>query len=373
MAKTPGKRIEPEPIEKGLTVSELIEGWFTAYNAARVREICALFERKMLKPEVTIGMSISGALTPAGFGSSIFAPLIKNGYIDWIVSTGANVYHDLHYALDFKLHSASPFYDDSKLREKDIIRIYDILFKFDVLERTDAYLYYFLHELPAGKKMGTAELHYLLGKHVLDTQKSMGVERECLLTAAYKAKVPIYTSSPGDSTIGMNIAAVNFLDAGPQIDPTIDVNETTAIVFDAKRNAKKKHGVWIVGGGSPKNFMLQTEPQIQEIYRIPEKGHDYFVQITDARPDTGGLSGATPHEAVSWGKVDPKGIPDTVVCYADSTIVMPLVAAWIMDRIPRRKLSKLYSRRDEMVERLRLEYEKCRTRRPRQKKTGGKK
>ena len=125
-----------------------------------------------------------------------------------------------------------------------------------------------------------------------------------MLAAAYRAGVPCYTSSPGDSTIGMNVAGVELRGNKLRINPSIDVNETTAFVLAAKR-AGGKSGVVLWGGGSPKNFMLQTEPQIQEVLRIKEFGQDYFLQVTDARPDTGGLSGATPSEAVSWGKVDP--------------------------------------------------------------------
>ena len=97
----------------------------------------------------------------------------------------------------------------------------------------------------------------------------------------------------------------------------------------------------ICGGGSPKNFMLQTEPQIQEVLGIDEKGHDYFLQITDARPDTGGLSGATPAEAVSWGKIDPDRLPDAVVCYLDSTVALPLLTAYALARHAPRPLKRL--------------------------------
>jgi deoxyhypusine synthase len=114
--------------------------------------------------------------------------------------------------------------------------------------------------------------------------------------------------------------------------------------------------VLICGGGSPKNFMLQTEPQIQEVLGIDEKGHDYFLQITDARPDTGGLSGATPAEAVSWGKIDPDRLPDAVVCYMDSTVALPLLTSYAKARHAPRALKRLYDRRDAMMDRLRAEF-----------------
>ena len=104
--------------------------------------------------------------------------------------------------------------------------------------------------------------------------------------------------------------------------------------------------MFILGGGSPKNFMLQTEPQIQEVMGIEEKGHDYFLQCTDARPDTGGLSGATPAEAVSWGKIDPDNLPDCVVCYTDSTIALPTPHRLRVEQVKPRKLKRLYEQRD---------------------------
>ena len=127
------------------------------------------------------------------------------------------------------------------------------------------------------------------------------------------ASFEIYTSSPGDSSIGMNLAALSLKGSRLQIDPLRDVNETAALVYNAKRDGGKS-GVLILGGGSPKNFILQTEPHIQEVLALAESAHDYFLQVTDARPDTGGLSGATASEAMTWGKVDPDSLPDSVTC-----------------------------------------------------------
>ncbi|HVO40884.1 MAG TPA: deoxyhypusine synthase family protein, partial [Spirochaetia bacterium] len=142
-------------------------------------------------------------------------------------------------------------------------------------------------------------------------------------------------------------------------DPELDVNETAAIVYEAKRSGGRS-GVLILGGGSPKNFALQTEPQIQEIYGLSEKGHDYFIQVTDARVDTGGLSGATQQEAVTWGKVDPEQLPDTVVCYADSTIALPIMAAYALTKRKPRKLRRLYDRRADLLARLAADFKENR-------------
>ncbi|MFL5502485.1 MAG: homospermidine biosynthesis protein [Gemmatimonadaceae bacterium] len=352
-----GQRIDPRPIDGKETVAELIEGTYLAYNAARLREACQLFAEKMLEPDVTIGLSITGALTPAGLGMSALIPLIEGGFVDWIISTGANLYHDTHFGLGLAMHRGNAQESDVVLREEGVVRIYDIFFDYDVLLSTDA----FFRKIIAGREfqraMSSAEFHNLAGKYVREREKALGIGQKSLLSAAYAAGVPIYTSSPGDSSIGMNIAALALDGNELVLDPNQDVNETASIVLDAKRGGGKS-GVMILGGGSPKNFMLQTEPQIQEVLGIDEKGHDYFLQITDARPDTGGLSGATPAEAVSWGKIDPDRLPDAVVCYLDSTVALPLLTSYAFARHEPRPLKRLFDRREQMMARLRSEYEK---------------
>jgi deoxyhypusine synthase len=154
----------------------------------------------------------------------------------------------------------------------------------------------------------------------------------------------------------------------PPIHSLTDVNVTAAIVYAAK-SAGMKSAVFILGGGSPKNFVLQTEPQIQEVMGVAEKGHDYFLQVTDARPDTGGLSGATPAEAVSWSKIDPERLPDSVVCYVDSTVALPLITAYALARRKARKPRRLYEQRDAMMAKLKGAYEKVLRQRARSKKS----
>jgi deoxyhypusine synthase len=188
-----------------------------------------------------------------------------------------------------------------------------------------------------------------------ERERSLGLSRRSVLAAAHDLDVPIYTSSPGDSSIGMNVAEQALAGSRLRFDVSADVNETASIVLEAKRSGGKS-AVLIVGGGSPKNFMLQTEPQIQEVLGIDERGHDYFLQMTDARPDTGGLSGATPAEAVSWGKIDPDQLPGTVVCYMDNSVALPLLTAYAKARHEPRPLRRLYGKREAMMQRLVEEY-----------------
>jgi deoxyhypusine synthase len=353
-----GARILPPPVGKRMPASELIERTFLAYNAGRLREGARLLSGRMLKPDVTVGLSLTGALTPAGLGVSCVVPLLKAGFVDWIVSTGANLYHDAHFGLGLPMYAGSPFLDDRVLREEGVVRIYDVLFDYEVLLDTDAFFRQVLDLPEFQAEMGTAEFHYRLGRYMAQREKTLGQGEVSVLAAAWRYGVPVYTSSPGDSSIGMNVAAMRLGGRGVTFDVSLDVNETAAIVYDAKRRGGKS-AVWILGGGSPKNFMLQTEPQIQEVLGLDEKGHDYFLQITDARPDTGGLSGATPSEAVSWGKVDPDRLPDTVVCYLDSTVALPLLCAFAFDRVGKRTRRRLYDRREEMMAALGKAYRKA--------------
>jgi deoxyhypusine synthase len=310
----------------------------------------------MLESDVTVGMTLAGALTPAGLGCSSVVPLIKAGFVDWIVGTGANLYHDLHFALNYPVHVGSHLLDDTDLRHNDIVRIYDVLMGYsDCLMTTDEILRGILVQPEFQKEMGTAELHYLIGKYAAEWERKNGLKDVSVLAAAYRCGVPCFTSSPGDSTIGMNVAGEELRGNKLRINPAIDVNESTSIVLAAKRSGGKS-AVMLMGGGSPKNFMLQTEPQIQEVLRIKEVGQDYFFQVTDARPDTGGLSGATPSEAVSWGKVDPTRLPDAVVCYTDTTIALPILTHYALANRKPRKLKRLYDKRAQMVKALTKEY-----------------
>ena len=372
-----GRRIDPKPITKSTRLVDLIDNTFIAYNAARLREACWLFTQKMLKPDVTVGVTLTGALTPAGLGMSALIPLIRAGFIDWIISTGANFYHDTHFGIGLAMHEGNASTSDIVLREEEVVRIYDIFFDYSVLLDTDSFFRRVIEAPEFQKTMSTAEFHYRAGRYVLERERKLGLKNKSLLAAAHEHSVPLYTSSPGDSSIGMNVAAKALQGNKLAFDPSLDVNETASIVLAAKRgligddvssgsgrdrvSRKKKSGksaIFILGGGSPKNFALQTEPQIQEVLGIDERGHDYFLQVTDARPDTGGLSGATPGEAVSWGKVDPERLPDAVVCYLDSTVALPLISAYALATHKPRKPRRLYNRRDEFMSLLLSEYQK---------------
>jgi deoxyhypusine synthase len=348
------KRIDPPALTAQTPLPQLIEEAFLSYNAGRLREACRLFATKMLADDTLVGLSLSGALTPAGLGMSCLVPLIEAGFVDWIVSTGANLYHDTHFALGMDLHQSRPGLDDLELREHQVIRIYDIVFDYENLLGTDRFYRTLCRGEAFQRTLGTAEFHHLVGKYLAAREEQAGGKRRSFVAAAHRCGVPIFTSSPGDSSIGMNLAALQLEGAQLRIDPLRDVNQSAAIVYDAKKAGRS--AVLILGGGSPKNFMLQTEPQIQEVLGLEEAGHDYFLQVTDARPDTGGLSGATPQEAMTWGKVDPAQLPDTVTCYMDSTLALPLLTVYTLARHAPRRQRRLMDRLEALTRQLEQEY-----------------
>src|SRR5688500_11998178 len=299
------------------------------------------------KNDTTIGLTVAGAMTPAGLGGCVIE-MMERGLFDFLISTGANLYHDLHYALNFTLRRGSPFLDDRDLYAAGVIRIYDVLFPATVLLETDENIRGFLTRCGMNGPVSSSEFHYRLG---LDLMKHRpGCEEHSVVASAAKLGVPVYTSSPGDSSIGMNVAWHALMNGCLlMIVPHLDVIDVCAIIL-----AWKKNGCVILGGGSPKNFYLQGQPTLWEVYGIPRCGNDFFIQITTDQVVWGGLSGATPSEAVSWGKVNPGVLPDTVVAYCDSTIAFPLFCEYAVgSKYGTRKRKELYHRREALVADLR--------------------
>lgn len=349
--------LTPAPIRRGMTIDKVIESSMFSFNAGSFRKACNLFANYIAKENVRIGVSLAGALVPAGIGRSCLIPLIKAGLVDWMVSTGANLYHDLHLMLGYEFREGCANADDEKLRDNGIIRIYDIFLDYKALLDTDAFIRRTL--MRESSKMpspsSSADIHALLGKEIIRLKPDL--KDESLLAVAYEAGVPIHSSSPADSSIGMNIAALMLEEKRIPMDTHKDINEVTSYVYDIKKNAGKS-AVLLLGGGSPKNFVLQTEPHIQEVLGLPESGHDFFIQFTDARPDTGGLSGATPSEAVSWGKIDPSALSKTIVSYGDCSLMLPFFVSYVLNKSAPRRSSRLYEKRENLLQQLKRDFKK---------------
>jgi len=307
-----------------------------AFNSARLSEACKIY-RKMIEENATICLTMAGALTPAGMGGGIIE-VMERGLIDFIITTGANMYHDIHFALDLPLYRGYFAADDMELARDDIVRIYDIFIPMRTLLETDRYIQ---DNMDLEGNFSTAEIHHYLGKKLLENAPKP--EQSILATAA-KYDIPIYSPSPGDSSIGMNVAYLKARGRNISMDVERDVLETAAIIY-----ASEKSGVIILGGGAPKNFFMQTQPMLSQILMLPEKGHDYFIQITADAPHWGGLSGATASEAISWKKMNAMS-KTYVTIYGDATIIAPLLFDKV--RNMRKEHKRLYKKREEMMEEL---------------------
>jgi deoxyhypusine synthase len=344
--------VEPMRLRKGMSVVDLVDVYRRAgaFNGGRLAEGCDLFGR-MIDANATIALTVTGAMAPAGMGGAIQA-MIEAGFVDLVVSTGANLYHDFHFALELPVVQGHFQVDDRELYRAGIERIYDVFITEDSLLDTDAFVREALEKAPPELRgrISTPRLHDYLGQLIL--RHAPQPQRSWVATAA-KHRVPIFTSSPGDSSIGMNVAAMKLRGGETTIDPDLDVLESTAIVFDAEVN-----GVVILGGGSPKNFYLQTQPTLWQILDLNRGGHEFVLQISTDSPQWGGLSGATPSEAISWGKVQADMLKNHVVVYSDSTISAPIVFSYALSTRKPRKKKRLLDRLDGLYANLKRAHEK---------------
>ncbi|MEM3399315.1 MAG: deoxyhypusine synthase [Candidatus Micrarchaeia archaeon] len=338
------KFIEPLALEGNENVADFVENVYgnSGYNARKLADACRIFS-KMIRENSTICITLAGAMTPIGMGGPLIR-LVENGFVDFIISTGANLYHDLHRAFDYPVMQGSEKVDDERLYRQGISRIYDVFIEDgETLLNTDKCIIDAIRSTHIGGTVSTAELNNTIGRRVLATAPHP--EKSLLATCA-KHDVPVYTPAAGDSSIGMNIVLPYIFGQRVSIDPILDIIETTAIVAAAEKN-----GVVVVGGGAPKNFYLQTQPVLWQIFMDERGGHDYFIQLTTDSPQWGGLSGATPQEAKSWGKVRNPHNNATVV-YSCASITFPILAQHALMRNKPRTMKKLYAKRGELVRRL---------------------
>ncbi|MBI5148770.1 deoxyhypusine synthase [Candidatus Pacearchaeota archaeon] len=338
--------IEPLNLKGREKISDFIDNVYgnSGYNARNLADACKIF-KKMIedKDNTTICLTLAGAMTPIGM-SGVIIGMMQMGFFDFIISTGANLYHDLHRPYNFPMKQGEVFVDDAELNDNDISRIYDVYIEdSETLMATDKVIIETLKNVPLRKPISTAEFHYQLGKNVWKTAPH---PEKSILAWAYKLNIPIYTSSPGDSSIGMNLAEEAMKGKRVYLDPLIDITETTAFV-----GCSKKNGAIEIGGGSPKNFYMQTQPHLWQFLRIPRGGHDYFVQLTTDSPQWGGLSGATPQEAKSWGKIK-KEAKTYAVVYSCASITFPLLCQYVRQECKPRKLKELYLKRKEFVKKI---------------------
>ena len=343
-----------------MTIEDLVEVFSrSGFNGRKLGEAAKLYA-KMIKEDATICLTVSGAMTPVGFGG-IIKSLIERGFIDWIITTGANVYHEDHFAWGLPVKQGHSEVDDMKLFENEIVRIRDVYIKFyETLEAEDQIIQKMFGKDFSGKPFTTAEFCNLMGK--ISKEKSKYPEKSFIATA-YDYDVPVYISTIKDSSLALNLAVQRLKGKIYNLDFVREIIEQASILFNSK-----KSGIVEIGGGVPKNTAQQTGPLLDQILRRNDGGQDYIIQITDARPDTGGLSGATLQEGKSWGKVQDahKGI---VTVYADATIAFPILALYVLSNQKTRKPKRLYKKLDQFYQNLSNDYFKKPIKSKNQKRT----
>ncbi len=342
-----GKNIPHIKLEPKMSIDDLVEIYASSgYNGRRLGEAAKLYA-KMIKEDATICLTISGAMTPVGFGG-IFQTLIERGFVDWIVTTGANVYHEDHFAWGLPLKQGHSDVDDMKLYDNNIVRIRDVYLKFyETLEAQDQVVQKMFKDHFTDKPFTTSEFCNFMGK--ISKQNAKYPEKS-FVVAAYDYDVPVYVSTLKDSSLALNLAVHRLRNKNYNLDFVREIIEQASILYNSK-----KSGIVELGGGAPKNTAQQTGPLLDQILRSGDGGQDYIIQITDARPDTGGLSGATLEEGKTWGKIkDPH--KDMVIVYSDVTIAFPILALYVLSNQKRRKPKRLYGKLDRLYKKLSNDY-----------------
>lgn len=337
-----GRTVDPLQLGDAAAVKDFIDRVFghSGFNARRLAEACRLYDR-MIQEDATVCLTLAGAMTPIGM-SGVVVELMKRGLVDFIIATGANLYHDLHRPYGCPVVQGEADVDDEYLQSCGVARIYDTFIgEEETLLATDNVILKAISGLQADGPISTADLHYFIGQKVLE--EASDPEGSILATAS-RLGVPVFTSSPGDSSVGMNVAMSQVFGQPVVVDPSLDVLETTALVWLAKKN-----GAIEVGGGSPKNFYMQTQPMLWQFLDSSRGGHDYFIQLTTDSPHWGGLSGATPSEAKSWGKIQVGQEKNSVVVYSCASITFPLLAQYILSTGRSRPQKDLYGAKDQAV------------------------
>ncbi len=349
-----GKKINPPNVFPNMNCTELVDFFAqTGYNARRLAEAAEIIT-EMINSDATICLTIAGAMTPIGLGRTI-ATMIEYGFVDWIVSTGANVYHDLHFAYDLPVRQGYHDVDDDLLYKNQIVRIYDTYIKeVGTLQAQDLLIQKNMITSPTGGNSlhhSTAELTYDLGRLA---KKHSSYPEKSFVVAAYEHNVPIYLPAISDSSIGLNMVPLLFENKVAIPNVIMDVAESAAILWKSK-----KSGGLMLGGGVPKNFFQQTGPALYQILKLKEGGQDYLVQLTDARPDTGGLSGATLQEGKSWGKIRSAHTGNTIV-YGDSSVYFPFLCAYALSNSRPRRKKEIFRKKNAWLNEMRGFYRKNR-------------
>ncbi len=343
-------RVEGAPITGGETTRELLQKAFGAFVGRELRTGYEII-RRMIAEDHTIVLALSGAMTPASLHTTCLIPLIQAGIIDILVTTGANIYHDLQRAIDGEFFAVDPTIGDIQLRKSGLTRIYDLVFPEDDLYRTDKLVQKILTHKSFQRRMTTPEFHDLLGQHVAKLLKKK-TQASSLTVQAHLARVPIFCGAPQDGSIYLNVAYLKRK-LGERfqfgIDIEADIHEFGAYHWLAKHRWSKKLSIIILGGGVPKNYSLQPEPYLSQICGLKAEGYDCDVQICDAHVQNGGLSSCTAGEAYTWGKVSAEFQRNSQYVFAEVTSVFPFLVHALLQEGLKKTPRRLLDRRDEAL------------------------
>lgn len=289
-------------IKQDMTVSQLVHSFSDcAFGAGRLFEAVDIYREMVSDRECTKFFGLAGAMVPAGM-RQIVSDLVRERDIDILVTTGANLVHDIIESLGLQHYRGTDVIDDIELKHNAINRIYDVFLPEQHFSKLEEKLQPIFKDLP--DKLSIRELLSHIGENLDDNNS--------ILKSAYDMGIPVYCPAIADSIIGLQ--AWLYKQTKPlNVDAFADMRDLIDRCFEAKRS-----GVLIVGGGVPKNFILQS-------MLVTPKSFDYAIQLTMDRPETGGLSGATLDEARSWGKIGENARCVTV--YSDATITLPVIVA----------------------------------------------
>jgi len=339
--------IVPQKLPKGISVPDLITMMGrTCFEARNVQRAASLFQR-MIDQGDTIWLGIAGAGIAGGMGGMVIS-LIEAGFVNVICSTGAQVYHDLHFAFHLPVKSIHPNWDDDQLRRHGDTRIYDIgIREKETLEAQDEIIRRFVKErydLLSGAPMSSWQFNYQLGRWVAETAPHSELS---FTAAAARSGVPIFWDSLANHSIAMNLARTDYEGLPVQLSAQQDIVHSAAIAYGSEQT-----GFVELGGGGPKNFIQQTGPTISQILGIDFEGADRGIQIGTAVEREGSLSSCTFGEAVTWGKYQHADEANLVQVWGEYSIIFPLLAAYVTDLCQPRSPAGLCDRMDDMVTRL---------------------
>lgn len=344
------RKIHPSPITGQETTTELLSQYFPAFLGRSLRDAGQLMRRSLVE-DCTVFTTMSGAMTPAGLHLSCIIPLIEAGFIHSLTTTGANLYHDVHRVIGDVLFEVNPHADDREYRKRQIIRIYDLGMDESVLFNTDAFFCELMKKEEFQQSLSSPEFHYKIGK-ILATLEEEKKQSKSLLATCYRYGVPIFVGAPQDASIFLNTVKLAYTESNFRfrLDIEKDVFSMAALQHWA-RAQQKDTAVWIFGGGVPKNFTLQGEPLLSQIFNVEARGFDIDVQICVEVEDNGALSSCSSGEGHTWGKVSEDFVQNSIYLRSDVTLTLPwLTHSLLSEPTLRRAPKKLYERLPEAIE-----------------------